>query len=110
MTETNQTETQTEFPYEEQEQHINNAVEIYHWIKTNERYLSGAPVVNDLYRLFDPKHSLKAEHVRFNPDEGTLSIELSNPGWWKAETVEEYHTDCIENSPDGFHWHVEIAQ
>ncbi|WP_436931500.1 hypothetical protein [Halosimplex halobium] len=100
-------QTQTEFPYAEDEQTIDNAAEIYQWIQTHN--LTGAPVTNDLLRLFDPNHSLKAERARFDPDEGTLSIELWNPTWFQAETVEEYYNDCIENSPDGYHFHVEKA-
>ena len=105
MNETNQ----TEFPYAEDEQTIDNAPEIYQWIAENRDDLVGAPVVEDLYRLFDPNHELSADRVRFDPDEGTLSIALWNPEWWEAETIEEYHTDCINGSPDGYHFHVEVA-
>lgn len=67
-------------------------------------------MINDLHRLFDPDHPLKADSVHFNPDEGTLSIKLWNPTWWEAETVEEYYNDCIENSPEGYHMHVETKE
>jgi len=106
MNETNK--SGNEFPYAEDEQTIDNAAEIYQWLETHN--LTGAPAIEDIYRLFDPDHPLKADRVRFNPDDDTLSIKLSNPNWWQAETIEEHYNNCMENSPDGYHWHVETQE
>lgn len=81
--------------------------ELLTWIDQHRSDLVGEPVVDDLYRCLEVNHTLSAESVRFDAEAGTLSIKLWNPGWWQAETIEEYSQACIDAAPNGYHMHFE---
>jgi len=110
MTKQNESENdEIEFPFDEHYQSIDNYKQIYQWLENND--VTGAPVKDDLYRLFDRRHNLKPVEVCFRPEEGTLSVKLLNPIVLETPHPEaDYYNACIENSPDGYHMHVETQE